>query len=119
VRQPVFFAGDARFLAMIAGVATALLIACLLIHLWRLLMKHALAGAAILACALILSACGTVTGGTSNAQLSDTLKAIASDPRCGHTDRVQGDLGGLGSGLHVFLERTCPAAVAAPGAPAP
>lgn len=59
--------------------------------------------------ALSLSACSSV-GGTNSAQLADAVKTIASDPRCGHTDRIQGDIGGLGGGLHVFLERTCPAA---------
>jgi hypothetical protein len=68
-------------------------------------MKLLLVAGCALAC--LLSGCGTTSG--SSAQLTDTLKAIASDPNCGHVDRIQGDIGGLGSGLHVFLERTCPA----------
>lgn len=67
-----------------------------------------LTATALAAACLAVSGCAGVNSASST-QLSDTLKAIASDPNCGHTDRVQGDIGGLSSGLHVFLERTCPA----------
>jgi hypothetical protein len=63
---------------------------------------------AALVASLALTGCASMSG-DSGKQLTDALQAMASDPNCGHTDRVQGDIGGLGSGLHVFLERTCPA----------
>jgi hypothetical protein len=90
-------------------------------------MKITLLAGLALACVL-LSGCAGVTSltGGSSSQLADTLKAIASDPNCGHTDRIQGNLGGLGgNNLNVYLERTCPphstpiAAVVATPAPAP
>lgn len=64
----------------------------------------------IAAASVALSGCASagLGGGTSQADFLKALQAMASDPRCGHTDRLQGDIGGLGSGLHVFLERTCP-----------
>lgn len=67
---------------------------------------HVLAAALALACApLALSGCATAAGTT----LSDAMKEIASDPRCGHTDRIQGNLGGLSANnLSLYLERTCP-----------
>lgn len=68
------------------------------------MMKPVLAACALLS----LTACASVTGANQTEALK-ALQAIASDPNCGHTDRIQGDIGGLGSGLHVFLERTCPA----------
>lgn len=71
---------------------------------------------AITGAALALTACSTM--GTGNADVIGTLKEIASDPRCGHTDRISGNLGGLGgNNLNVFLERTCPAPAAAPPNP--
>jgi hypothetical protein len=75
----------------------------------------------ILALGLSLSACQTLGGpkpdGVSNEWLA-ALKEIASDPRCAHTDRIQGNLGGLtGNNLSVFLERECPAQPQAPAAP--
>lgn len=64
-------------------------------------MKHVL----IVAAALCLTACA------SNANFHEAITEIASDPRCGHVDRIQGNLGGFGgNNLSVFLERTCPAA---------
>jgi hypothetical protein len=57
--------------------------------------------------------------GPSGAAYADFAKQIASDPKCGHTDRVQGNLGGLtGNNLAVYLERTCPAPAQAVSAPA-
>ncbi len=66
--------------------------------------------------ALALTGCAGLPGsGASNTDIVGALKEIASDPRCGHTDRLQGNLGGLGgNNLSVFLERTCPPAPAAP-----
>lgn len=61
---------------------------------------------------LVLAIGAALTGcsSTSSASFADFAKAIASDPRCGHVDRVQGNLGGLGgNNLAVYLERTCPA----------
>ncbi len=61
----------------------------------------------VLALAAGLSGCASMPG---NTDVIGTLKEIASDPRCAHTDRVSGNLGGLGgNNLNVFLERTCPA----------
>lgn len=68
----------------------------------------------ITAAAMALSGCSSMGGGQSQTDFLDAVKQIASDPRCGHVDRVQGDIGGLSSGLHVFLERTCPAQPATP-----
>lgn len=76
-----------------------------------------LAGCALASVAV--SACGS-TG--SSASFADFAKTIAEDPRCGHIDRVQGNLGGLtGNNLAVYLERTCPAGTppTPPTAPAP
>lgn len=64
-----------------------------------------------LTAAVALSGCGVpgIPGG-SNTDVLGALKEIASDPRCGHTDRISGNLGGFGgNNLNVFLERTCPA----------
>ncbi len=64
----------------------------------------------------LLGACST----TSVSQFNDLVAKISADPRCGHIDRIQGNLGGVGAigggGLSVYLERTCPAGV---GTPAP
>jgi hypothetical protein len=51
----------------------------------------------------------------SSTAFADFAKQIATDPRCSHTDRVQGNLGGLtGNTLAVYLERTCPPGDARP-----
>jgi hypothetical protein len=84
-------------------------------------MRGLLIMGAACAAALGLSGCAMAGGGSNAAltQFNDTLGKIASDPRCGHTDRLQGNLGGLtGNNLSVFLERTCPPATPAP-APGP
>lgn len=62
------------------------------------------------AAALSLGACGTpLAGSKGQTDIVGALTTIASDPRCGHTDRISGNLGGLtGNNLNVFLERTCP-----------
>jgi hypothetical protein len=70
--------------------------------------------------ALLASGCSTA----NSQSFADFAKQIASDPRCGHTDRVQGNLGGVtGNNLAVYLERVCPPAggqaASANGAPAP
>lgn len=79
-------------------------------------MKRNLVAGAACALALALSGCST----TSGSSISDAIKEIASDPRCGHIDRIQGNLGGLSANnLSLFLERTCPPAPAvAIGVPA-
>lgn len=64
----------------------------------------------LLALLLPLAGCQTA----DRQDLTKAMTTIASDPSCGHTDRIQGDIGGLGSGLHVFLERTCPAKAPSP-----
>jgi hypothetical protein len=71
--------------------------------------------AALTALAATLAGCA----GANSAAFADFAKQIATDPRCGHTDRVQGNLGGVsGNNLAVFLERTCPpAGSVAKGAP--
>jgi hypothetical protein len=62
---------------------------------------------ALLVIAGALGGCASVSGGSD---LVSAVQQIASDPRCGHTDRISGNLGGLtGNNLNVFLERTCPA----------
>ena len=62
----------------------------------------------ILACLAVLSLEGCSTTGSTD--FATFLQQVASDPKCGHTDRVQGNLGGLtGNNLAVYLERTCPA----------
>lgn len=63
----------------------------------------------VTALCLSLGGCSTLdTGG--NSQLLEALQAMASDPNCGHTDRISGNLGGLsGNNLNIFLERQCPA----------
>lgn len=68
---------------------------------------------ALSASAACLAGCGTLAGGGSSLDtFNQTLKELATDPRCGHTDRLQGNLGGLtGNNLSVYLERTCPAAM--------
>ncbi len=73
---------------------------------------------ALSAAAACLAGCGTLTGGPSGLEtFNQTLEKLATDPRCGHTDRLQGNLGGLtGNNLSVYLERTCPPAQA-PNAP--
>jgi hypothetical protein len=79
-------------------------------------MRALLIAAAALAAVVSLSGCAAV-GGSSTAlnQFNATLDKIATDPRCGHTDRLQGNLGGLtGNNLSVFLERTCPPAETKP-----
>jgi hypothetical protein len=69
----------------------------------------------ILAACVALSGCSSLTGAPNQTDVIGALKEIASDPRCGHVDRIQGNLGGLGgNNLSVFLERTCPPAPAAP-----
>jgi hypothetical protein len=78
---------------------------------------------ALSAAAACLAGCGTLTGGESSLDtFNQTLKELATDPRCGHTDRLQGNLGGLtGNNLSVYLERTCPPAQGAnaPATPPP
>jgi hypothetical protein len=72
---------------------------------------------ALLIAAAALAAVVSLSGGSSTAlnQFNATLDKIATDPRCGHTDRLQGNLGGLtGNNLSVFLERTCPPAETKP-----
>lgn len=65
-----------------------------------------------LAATFALAACAGLPGG-GGSDVGAALKEIASDPRCGHVDRIQGNLGGLtGNNLSVFAERTCPAAPA-------
>lgn len=49
-------------------------------------------------------------------QLADTLRAIATDTACGHTDRLNVILGPVPSGT-IFLERSCPGPAAAPPPP--
>lgn len=70
----------------------------------------------VLAACVALSGCaGMPTAGATNTDVIGAIKEIASDPRCGHTDRLQGNLGGLGgNNLSLFLERTCPPATPAP-----
>lgn len=64
---------------------------------------------ALTAVACLLAACGT-TGTQDFQHFLDGVKELAQDPNCGHTDRIQGNLGGLGgNNLAVYLERTCPA----------
>jgi hypothetical protein len=66
---------------------------------------------ALATAAMGLTACGTALapGGKGQTDIVGALTTIASDPRCGHTDRISGNLGGLaGNNLNVFLERTCP-----------
>lgn len=64
--------------------------------------------------ALCLTGCST----TTSANLAAAMKEIASDPRCGHVDRITGNLGGLSANsLNVFLERTCPPQTQVPAAP--
>lgn len=71
---------------------------------------------AILAPLLLLAGCSSTA---SSQAFTDFAKEIATDPHCGHTDRVQGNLGGVtGNNLAVFLERTCPAPAQTP-VPAP
>lgn len=61
-----------------------------------------------LAAYVLLAGCASTASSTD---IVGALKEIASDPRCGHTDRVSGNLGGFGgNNLNVFLERTCPVA---------
>jgi hypothetical protein len=67
-------------------------------------MKLPLLAGVALAC--LLSGCGSLSGG-SNAELMTTLKAIATDTNCGHTDRVNVILGPMPTGS-LLLERTCP-----------
>jgi hypothetical protein len=70
---------------------------------------RATAGAAI--AALALSSCGTlgaVTGGRDDGKFAEAIMAIATDPNCGHTDRLNVTLGPVPSGS-IFLERNCPA----------
>ena len=65
--------------------------------------------------ALPLCACSTA----NTATFADFAKQIAQDPNCAHTDRVQGNLGGVtGNNLAVYLERSCPAKAATPTPPA-
>lgn len=61
----------------------------------------------------MLAACpgqlGGVPGANGTTDIVGALKEIASDPRCGHVDRIQGNLGGLtGNNLSIYFERTCP-----------
>ncbi|MBI1196751.1 MAG: hypothetical protein GC203_02705 [Phenylobacterium sp.] len=77
-------------------------------------MKTILSLAACVAMAS-LGACNTLGSGQGGTDLVGAVKEIASDPNCGHTDRVSGNLGGLGgNNLNVYLERSCPSPVAAP-----
>jgi hypothetical protein len=76
-------------------------------------VRAAVTFAALAVSAVGLSGClgagGLPGSGSGLTQFNATLDKLASDPRCGHTDRVQGNLGGLtGSNLAVFFERTCP-----------
>lgn len=74
---------------------------------------------ALTAAAMMLGACGT-TGGMNSTDFLTAVKEIAQDPNCGHTDRIQGNLGGLGgNNLALYFERTCPAKGATPAPPAP
>lgn len=64
----------------------------------------------LLAVGLLLSGCASMPGGAGNTDVAAMLTEIAKDPNCGHTDRISGNLGGLGgNNLNVFLERTCAA----------
>jgi hypothetical protein len=61
---------------------------------------------AIVVLALSLTACAS----TDTSSFLDLVKTAAQDPRCGHTDRIQGNLGGIGgNNLAVYFERSCPA----------
>lgn len=94
-------------------------------------MKRTLFLAALLALAFSTTACGTpglpalsngavakAANAQTNAQTNDVvgaIKEIAKDPNCAHTDRLQGNLGGLsGNNLSVFVERVCPVRPVAP-----
>lgn len=81
-------------------------------------MRGILIVAAVSLAATALSACATLPG-SGNADVVNAIKEIATDPNCGHTDRISGNLGGLsGNNLNLFLERTCPPrAPAAPASP--
>lgn len=64
----------------------------------------------IIVAGLALTGCAGLSNG-QGADVVQAVQAIASDPRCGHVDRISGNIGGMGgNNLNVFLERTCPAA---------
>lgn len=75
-------------------------------------MKNLIVAAGVLVATLLMTACSPFLpqgSGSGGNEIIGALKEIASDPRCGHTDRIQGNLGGMGgNNLSVFLERTCP-----------
>jgi hypothetical protein len=114
-RNPTIYPGDVRFAFAVLGLAALLLVLFALTLTGAFLMKRPLLiGCAVAAFALSASACSTI-GGSSNAELLATLKAIATDPSCGHVDRVNVTLGALPSGS-VFLERNCPLTTGDPSA---
>lgn len=57
----------------------------LLRHTWRRLVVFLGLGAL----ALSLSACAALGGGAGGQAFTDLVKAIATDPRCGHDDNLQ------------------------------
>ena len=76
----------------------------------------------VLCAVLLLAGCG-VSGCGSTAlngqnQFISAISEIAKDPTCGHTDRIDIDLGLTGSHGKLFLERACPIPAPAP-APKP
>lgn len=64
--------------------------------------------AALAAASLAMTACGTIPLGNDQTGKSwaDAAIEIAKDPKCGHTDRIDIDLGVVSKGK-VFLERAC------------
>lgn len=63
---------------------------------------------AIAAASLAVTACGTIPLGNDQTGKSwaDAAIEIAKDPKCGHTDRIDIDLGIVSKGK-IFLERAC------------
>lgn len=115
-RSPNLYPGDVRFAFAVLGLAGLLFILLVLTCIGAFLMKRPLLiGCAVAALGLSVAGCGTVTGG-GNAELLAAIKTMATDPNCGHTDRLNVTLGALPSGS-VFLERNCPMPAAPPGDP--
>jgi hypothetical protein len=101
------YPGDVRFAAYLA--AAAIVLFCIMIMLTLGAIAMRVRGLTVLAAVCIgLSGCGTIPIGNDQTGKSWAQAAIeiAKDPKCGHTDRIDIDLGIVSKGK-IFLERAC------------
>lgn len=84
----------------------------------KTLILAALAVACAALCACSPLAAMTGAPGRGGSELSEAIRTIATDPNCGHTDRLNVTLGPIPTGS-IFLERNCPGPADRPADRAP